>query len=135
MQDADGTHSCNDPTAGGVQSPCPDEQIYGMVGDGVRGTEGGVSSTTQSLNLAVQRSGGLLGRKLGPEEAQTYYWAAKLYNAGPEGDLAVMERSASTACYVSDVANRLVGWVEVGGRGDTCSFTSGGGWGTWDEWS
>lgn len=47
------------------------------------------------------------------EFAQAYYRAARLYNSGivdASGDLA---KGGSTACYASDIANRLVGWVDA----------------------
>ena len=43
--------------------------------------------------------------------AQMYYRAARIYNSGRLPDPNALEDAASsTKCYVSDVANRLVGW-------------------------
>ena len=43
--------------------------------------------------------------------AQMYYRAARIYNSGRLSDPNALEDAASsTKCYVSDVANRLVGW-------------------------
>jgi len=48
----------------------------------------------------------------GASSAQDVYRAARIYNSGsvaPSGDLA--NGNGATACYSSDVANRLTGWV------------------------
>lgn len=44
--------------------------------------------------------------------AEAYYRAARLYNSGaidPSGDLG---KGSATHCYASDIANRLLGWVD-----------------------
>lgn len=46
------------------------------------------------------------------EVAEAYYRAARLYNSGaidPSNDL---EKGGAEHCYVSDMANRLMGWTD-----------------------
>ena len=46
----------------------------------------------------------------GKSGAQAFYYAARLYNSGEiDGNLG--NADGATPCYVSDVANRLLGWV------------------------
>ena len=47
-------------------------------------------------------------------EAGDVYTAARIYNSGsvaPNGDLS--DGNGATPCYVSDIANRLTGWVNA----------------------
>lgn len=49
----------------------------------------------------------------GNEVAEAYYRASRLYNSGaidPSNDL---EKGSATHCYVSDIANRLMGWTDA----------------------
>ncbi len=67
-----------------------------MVKDGTQGTADG-DGLTQGINA----SGDI-------------YSAARIYNSGsiaPNGDLS--DGNGATACYVSDIANRLTGWVDA----------------------
>lgn len=71
--------------------------IFGMVRDGTQGTKFG-DGLTQTIN----KSGDV-------------YSAARMYNSGSiasSGDLS--DGNGATACYVSDIANRLTGWVYAG---------------------
>ena len=101
MQDHEGTHSCNN--EGKIQTPCPDDQILGMITDGVAGTEKG-----NGLAGAITSS-----NEDGVEFAQGYYRAARFYNSGLIDGSGDLEKGTATHCYVSDIANRLVGWVDA----------------------
>jgi hypothetical protein len=102
MQDHDGTHTCNN-NSGKVQTPCPDEQILGMITDGVAGTEKG-----SGLAGAITSS-----NDDGVEFAQAYYRGARYYNSGVIDSSGNLEEGTATHCYASDIANRLVGWVDA----------------------
>ena len=72
------------------------DSIFAMVQDGTQGTTQG-AGLVQGLNL--------LGNP---------YKAARYYNSGyipDNGDLSAA--AGATACYVTDVANRLTGWVRA----------------------
>lgn len=74
----------------------PRHSIYKMIHDGTQGTPYG-DGLVQNLN------------KYG-----NVYKAARGYNSGsiaPSGDLS--DANGATACYVSDIANRLTGWVDA----------------------
>jgi hypothetical protein len=44
--------------------------------------------------------------------AQAYYYAARLYNSGDIVNTSDLGNAdGATNCYVSDIANRLTGWV------------------------
>ncbi|ATY65605.1 Lysozyme-like domain [Cordyceps militaris] len=93
MQSHNGQHSCE------TLNPCPKEQIRGMIEDGVNGTSDG-----PGLAQLLKDAGG-------GNDAQTYYRAARMYNSGRVDASGILEKGGSTHCYVSDVANRLLGWV------------------------
>lgn len=72
------------------------KSILAMVQDGTQGTKKG-NGLVQELNMYGDP-----------------YKAARAYNSGyipKSGDLS--EAAGATACYVSDVANRLTGWVKA----------------------
>lgn len=72
------------------------ESIMAMVQDGTQGTEAG-DGLVQNLNIYGDP-----------------YSASRGYNSGyipKSGDLS--QAAGATACYVSDVANRLTGWVKA----------------------
>jgi len=99
MQDHDGANSCS-----GV-NPCPQSTITGMITDGTAGTASG-DGLAGCLNEA-QSQFGVTG-------AQAFYYAARIYNSGSiidPNDLG--NGGGSTNCYVSDIANRLTGWVQA----------------------
>lgn len=97
MQSNQGTGTCNN--AGVVSDPCPVDEIFQMIEDGVFGTASG-DGLIQGVNSAT----GITG-------AQAFYIAARVYNSGSVpagGDLGA---PGATRCYASDIANRLTGWV------------------------
>jgi hypothetical protein len=102
MQDHEGTYSCNDD--GKVQFPCPEDQILGMVRDGVAGTAtgnglaGAISQQSEVENI---------------EFAEAYYRAARLYNSGEIDESGDLGKGSATHCYSNDIANRMVGWVDA----------------------
>lgn len=101
MQDHDGSHSCNSDNK--VSTPCPDDQILGMITDGVAGTANGPGLAGAITNAAFS----------GVEFTEAYYRAARLYNSGVIDTSQNLERGGgATHCYASDVANRIVGWVD-----------------------
>ena len=72
------------------------DSIFAMVQDGTQGTDKG-AGLVQGLNLFGDP-----------------FKAARYYNSGyipKSGDLS--EAAGATACYVTDVANRLTGWVKA----------------------
>lgn len=72
------------------------ESIFDMVQDGVQGTRQG-DGLVQNLNMYGNA-----------------YRAARGYNSGyipDSGNLS--EKAGATACYVSDIANRLTGWANA----------------------
>ncbi|KAF2768199.1 hypothetical protein EJ03DRAFT_274773, partial [Teratosphaeria nubilosa] len=105
MQSHDGRGSCNNGTV--VQTPCPYSEIYQMALDGTNGTytdplTAGSGGDGLKQALAAQEENGYEG-------VQAYYRAARMYDGGSVAnpDLGL---GCCTACYVSDVANRLTGW-------------------------
>lgn len=112
MQDHNGANSCND--NGNMQSPCPAEQISGMVQDGVGGTSDG-AGLAELLNFAVQHNVEAGQGGTSDDQAQIFYQAARLYNSGETNpnwpDL--NDGQGATNCYAVDVANRLVGWNDL----------------------
>lgn len=95
MQSHDGTGSCNDGT--NVQSPCPESQILQMVKDGTEGTAAG-----DGLQQCLAQEGG--------SGVTAYYKAARCYNSGSVAASGNLGQGIATHCYVSDIANRLLGW-------------------------
>lgn len=97
FQSNQGAGSCNDGT--NIQVPCPQSEIKQMVQDGVAGTPSG-----DGLEQ-------LFGKATG-ETAQKYYRAARMYNSGSLDPSGSLGRGGATACYCSDIANRLLGWSQ-----------------------
>lgn len=108
MQSHNGTGSCNTNNAptgipgvastGVVQTPCPDGEIRQMILDGTTGTASGDGLA----QIMVEQ---------GHTDVSRFYRTARIYNGGsidPSGDLS---KGCCTPCYVSDIANRLTGWV------------------------
>ncbi|KAK5056744.1 hypothetical protein LTR84_012276 [Exophiala bonariae] len=104
MQTSNGAGSCND----GVEvSPCPQNEIYKMILDGVHG---GDNNLVKAINSASFVPG------LGPaEEAQAFYRAARTYNSGFSSftDGADLAQNGAMECYSSDIGNRLLGWYSA----------------------
>ena len=93
MQSHSGTGSCGN----SKQSPCPESEILQMIKDGTEGTSSG-----DGLKQCLARNGG--------SGAAAYYKAARCYNSGSVASSGNLGQGGSTHCYVSDVANRLLGW-------------------------
>ena len=103
MQDHDGSNSCN--SGGVVQNPCPQSEITGMIQDGAGGTASG-DGLANTINEAVSTYGGV--------GAQAFYQAARIYNSGSISTPSDLDNAnGATACYVSDVTNRLMGWTPL----------------------
>jgi LysM domain-containing protein len=98
MQSHNGVGTCND--QGQVQNPCPTQQIFQMILDGVNGTPSG-----DGLLQLLQSSGGSLDMK--------YFQAARKYNSGSIDSSGNLSAGVANKCYVSDIANRLIGWVHT----------------------
>ncbi|KAI7973351.1 hypothetical protein EIK77_002290 [Talaromyces pinophilus] len=99
MQSHNGKGTCN---TGVPLSPCPSDEITQMITDGTTGTVDG-----PGLQQLLQEAA---SPKYGASGATMYYLAARMYNSGsiaPDGNLG---QGGATACYASDVANRLLGW-------------------------
>lgn len=102
MQDHDGASTCNPGASGSAQavSPCPDSEISGMISDGTAGTDAGPG-------LA-----GLINTATGTD-SQAFYQAARMYNSGSIDSSGDLGAGIATHCYASDIANRLMGWVNA----------------------
>lgn len=98
MQDHNGKSNCND--GSDVKTPCPKSEIQGMVAEGAGGTPDGPG-------LAQ-----LMGT-VGGSDASTFYKAARAYNSGSVDASGDLGKGIATHCYASDVANRLMGWVQA----------------------
>ncbi|KAK5996262.1 hypothetical protein PT974_03016 [Cladobotryum mycophilum] len=96
MQSHNGSGSC----AG--KNPCPNSQITQMVKDGTAGTSAG-AGLQQLIKQAASATGNTGSR--------SFYGAARLYNSGSADYGNLNNGLGSTACYASDVANRLTGWT------------------------
>lgn len=96
MQDHDGSATCNE--AGRIQNPCPTSTIAQMIREGVAGTSAG-DGLVQTMKQA-QGSG-----------TSKYYVSARIYNSGSLASSGDLGDGMATHCYVSDIANRLTGWV------------------------
>ncbi|TQS32969.1 hypothetical protein Golomagni_06702 [Golovinomyces magnicellulatus] len=98
MQSHNGAHSCYN------VSPCSSSEIKGMISDGVNGTADG-----DGLKQLLAQAGG-------SSEAEKYYRASRMYNSGSVASSGLLQDGIATHCYVSDIANRLMGWSQgVGG--------------------
>ncbi|KAF2877377.1 hypothetical protein BDV95DRAFT_144631 [Massariosphaeria phaeospora] len=97
MQSFQGTGSCNmDKNA---LIPCPKETINLMIQEGVGiKTAFGLKQTLESA---------------GTTGASKYYIAARKYNSGSLDASGNLGLGGATACYASDVANRLLGWIDM----------------------
>jgi hypothetical protein len=95
MQSHDGTGTCND---GSPTTPCPQSEIHQMILDGASGTSAG-----DGLKQCIEQYGGT-------GDVTNYYKAARCYNSGSIASNGNLGAGIATGCYVSDVANRLLGW-------------------------
>lgn len=110
MQSHNDQHYCNtgtSPYSGSLMSPCPPEQINGMIMDGVGGTASG-DGLSALLDRAVQFTAS------DGADAKAFYLAARMYNSGSTS-LTVLEQqlAGGTRCYATDIANRLTVWVHA----------------------
>jgi len=101
FQDFNGVASCNDGT---VINPCPDATIAQMIAEGA------------GIGMEVGLSIGIA--QTGVSDVSKYYKAARIYNSGSIASSGNLGQGIATHCYVSDIANRLLGWVE---GGSTCN--------------
>ncbi|RAH45372.1 muramidase [Aspergillus brunneoviolaceus CBS 621.78] len=102
MQSYKGTGTCNN--GGSVKNPCPKTEIVQMIKDGAIGTRDADGYGLASLLDKSARN-----------NAAGFYRAARMYNSGAwsipsSGNLS---GAGATACYASDIANRLTGWVSA----------------------
>lgn len=98
MQSHDGSGTCNSGGDGAPGlDPCPSTQITQMIHDGSVGTASGAGLKE------------VLPQCTATDIAQKYYQAATIYNSGnlPTN----LDDNTATACYASDIANRLTGWT------------------------
>ena len=100
MQDHDGQSTCNDDKTNQIQTPCPKSEITGMIAEGTGGTAAGPG-------LAQ-----LMGT-VGGSDVSSFYKAARAYNSGSVDTSGDLGKGVATHCYASDVANRLMGWVQA----------------------
>ena len=111
MQSFNGVHSCNQD--GVPQLPCPEEQITGMIRDGVGFTNGnGLIQLVDAAIMHNRASGGTTG--LDKTMPRVYYQAARLYNSGSTAPnwADLNDGQTATPAYALDIANRLVGWID-----------------------
>ena len=95
-----GLYQSHDGTGCYGEVPCPESKIRAMVRDGLAGTDQG-----DGFLQCIQQSNS--------PDVQSYYQGARRYNSGsiaPSGNLE--DGIATTHCYVSDIANRLLGWSD-----------------------
>ncbi|KAM0510829.1 hypothetical protein ACHAPE_010489 [Trichoderma viride] len=96
MQNHNGDASCNDNKK--LTTPCPTPTIYKMIMEGTAGTSSGAG-----LSHCINESG--------RGDVSDYYRAARIYNSGSISKTGDLQSNIATHCYVSDIANRLTGWV------------------------
>ncbi|EED16781.1 muramidase, putative [Talaromyces stipitatus ATCC 10500] len=103
MQSHNGKGTCN---PGTPISPCPSDTILQMITDGTEGTLDQGANGGPGLKQLIEQA----ESKYHATDATKYYIAARLYNAGSVPDNLNLGAAGATACYSSDVANRLLGW-------------------------
>ncbi|KAF2201475.1 hypothetical protein GQ43DRAFT_335426, partial [Delitschia confertaspora ATCC 74209] len=98
MQDHNGANTCNE-NGRNWQNPCPRNTIVGMIHDGSDGTAdgAGLKGTVEASNAS---------------DDSKYYKGARIYNSGRVADGGNLGAGIATHCYASDIANRLLGWVD-----------------------
>lgn len=94
--------SHNGPGTCANQNPCPASEITQMISDGSAGTSSG-----DGLQQTLSQARGATG----DNGSRAYYAAARIYNSGSADYSNLDNGLGSTACYASDVANRLTGWT------------------------
>ncbi|KAK0391790.1 hypothetical protein NLU13_1289 [Sarocladium strictum] len=83
-------------------NPCPAEEILQMIRDGTAGTASG-DGLQQTIAAAAAATG--------DTGVRSYYAGARLYNSGSADYENLNNGITATPCYVTNVANRLTGWV------------------------
>lgn len=98
MQSHNGAGTC-----AGVPA-CPADQVLQMIRDGVKGTPAGpgMMGTIAQAKTETNDAG-----------SRAVYAGARIYNSGSATITNLNDGRGSTPCYASDVANRLVGWVQA----------------------
>lgn len=96
MQSHNGAGTCAN------ANPCPAYQITQMIRDGTAGTSSG-----DGLQQVLARARGAIG----DSGSRSFYAAGRLYNSGSADYSNLNNGLGSTACYASDIANRLTGWT------------------------
>lgn len=96
MQSHNGSGAC-----AGV-NPCPADTITQMVRDGTAGTSSGDGLKQTFAKASAQ---------LNDTGSRAFYAAARMYNSGSVDYSNLNNGLGSTACYATDVANRLTGWT------------------------
>ena len=82
-------------------NPCPDSEIKLMVADGISGTADG-DGLKGVIAQATQE---------GYQGVAADYAGLRIYNSGSIAASGKLEDGIATHCYVSDIANRLMGWT------------------------
>ena len=99
---SDGTENASTVVSAPATTVLP---VTSVVGSPLPATSNVVSDTTAPASSAST------DRTFASAKAVNYYRAARIYNSGSLPDPNALEAAASsTKCYVSDVANRLMGW-------------------------
>ncbi|TQW01143.1 muramidase [Cordyceps javanica] len=100
MQSHDGDGDC------AAAEPCPAAEIALMIADGTLGTRSG-----DGLKQVLAKARNATAAAEAAATARPFYVAARLYNSGQADYDNLGDPKGATACYVSDIANRLTGWV------------------------
>ncbi|CAG9949407.1 unnamed protein product [Clonostachys rosea f. rosea IK726] len=109
LQCFNGSFTCNDPGAGvAILEPCPDEQIIGMITDGL-----GITTSDGFMQC--------VNEKAGASDVSKYYKGALYYNSGVMPESGNLGKGRANACYSSDIANRVMGWS---GNRSPCNKTT-----------
>ncbi|CAH0034786.1 unnamed protein product [Clonostachys rhizophaga] len=109
LQCFNGSFTCNDPDAGvAILEPCPDEQIIGMITDGL-----GITTSDGFMQC--------VNEKAGASDVSKYYKGALYYNSGVMPESGNLGKGRANACYSSDIANRVMGWS---GNRSPCNKTT-----------
>lgn len=121
MQDHDGKGTCNSGSEASPNptTPCPQSEIEMMITEGTNGTVAtvGAANGGDGLVQSIAKS------QKSSSDVARFYAGAHIYNGGSaEYNPNDMNSGCCTACYASDVANRLTGWAT--GEGSPCTLTT-----------
>jgi len=98
MQVHNGAATCNSDITHKVQNPCPAKAILEMIREGTAGTKSG-DGLAQCINESKA------------DDVTAFYKAARIYSSGAIAPSGNLQDGGATHCCVSDVANRLTGWI------------------------